>query len=206
MNAVDCLPGLELEQRTAAPRACQFFPTPPDAVDAIIPQVLRWWHDDRTIVELGAGDGHILTRLLAAGVKRERITAVELRAECEPRLRPLAGRVVIGDALSWGDRSIGRCADIVICNPPYGDMLSWAEAMLRAMKPCGECWLLGLLSFMGSASRAQFHIQQAPDAYVMTWRPDFTGGGGNPRDHAWFRFPGYSRWQPLSRRPLLGVS
>lgn len=202
MSAAPCLPGLEGDRPTISDHAAQFFPTPPEAVDAILPHIWPHGYDGRSVCELGAGDGHILRRLRAFGVPREAITAVELRPQCAERLAPLAGRVLCPtDALEFA-RISGFTNAIAICNPPYGDMLGWAQACLQVGR---EGWLLGLLSFMGSAGRSTFHRIHQPDGYVMTWRPDFTGGGANPRDHAWFRFPGTGQWQPLDRRPALAT-
>lgn len=192
-----CLPGLEDCARTASEPGHQFFCTPDSATDAILPHIFpRGWHGQR-VIELGAGDGHILRRLRAYGVPREAITAVELRGVCEERLRPLAGDVIIGDALGWAP--VLEPADVVICNPPYGAMLAWAEACLACRNAGGECWMLTIEGFMFGSGRVGFHRQHTPDVYALTWRPDFTGGGANPRNHIWTRFPGYGQWQPLER-------
>lgn len=207
------LPGLEGEAHTHAESSDQFFPTPAWAVDAVM-QLMVPIGFSGTVLDLGAGDGGLISRILAAGVERHRITAVERRPQCEGRLRQIAGTVVIGDALEWADGREDRRFDLVVSNPPFGKgnpvmagglMLAFGEAMMRSIKPGGHCWELLRLEFMETVDRAPFLMSTTPDALVFSERVDFMGTNNQTRAHAWFHFPGSGRWRPIGRRDnLLG--
>lgn len=114
-----------------------------------------------------------------------------------------AGHEAEGNDLQNGydfleDRRIHGC---IITNPPFSLALEFCE---HALCHAPEVIMLLRLNFLGSQKRYDWWRQNEPSAiYVLSERPDFTGGGGDSCEYAWFvwgiRYSGIHHIiQPLS--------
>lgn len=96
----------------------------------------------------------------------------------------LSGCVVERDFLSVEP---SESYDLIITNPPYSKA---REIIEHALKFEGaDVVMLLRLNFLASAKRAPWLQGNMPDVYVLPNRPDFTGGGGDSIDYAWFVWP-----------------
>lgn len=88
-----------------------------------------------------------------------------------------------------GNEDVGA----VITNPPF----SLAEEFLRhsrGLYPRAEIVFLLRLNFLaGNDRRSLWRDLGTPDVYVLPNRPDFTGGGGDSCEYAWFVLPAKPR-------------
>jgi len=97
-----------------------------------------------------------------------------------------AGHFAAGDDLSNGydflkDETVRDC---IITNPPFSLALEFCE---HAYNHAPEVIMLLRLNFLGSQKRHHWWRKHEPNAlYVLSDRPDFTGGGGDSTEYAWF--------------------
>ena len=158
----------------------QFFPTPDKLAEAGVRLLLA--HGDYqsgTCVDLGAGDGALCQALLRAGMPRAGVCAVERRSECAPRLEAVAEVVFIADALSSWDADF----DLAILNPPYAQTTAFATA---ALKLAPRVAMLALFQWAATEGGLAVFAERPARIYPCRPRPDFTGKGNNPREHAWY--------------------
>lgn len=165
-------------------RANDFYPTPPEAVDALLES--RWAPRKGKVWEPACGDGAIA------------------------RILSMAGWDVIATDLV--DRGFGYKADFLtatgpaalqICtNPPF----ALAEQFIRHGFALGVQYQAHLLKaqFWNAASRLQLFKDHQPQAVLpLTWRLDFTGGGAPTMDCAWVVWDGTgaatTMFEPLAR-------
>lgn len=166
-------------------RANDFYPTPPEAVEALL---LSSWRPAREfpVWEPACGDGAI---------------AKVLRAEFF--------NVVATDLV---DRGYGvgdvdfmaapvRMAPQIVTNPPF----KLAEQFIRRGFSLGVGYQAHLLKaqFWNAASRLSFFRSHPPAAVLpLTWRLDFTGGGAPTMDCSWVVWMGWEGatvFEPLAR-------
>lgn len=74
--------------------------------------------------------------------------------------------------------------EFIITNPPFSLAFEFCQ---HALKHAPEVALLLRLNFLGSQKRKEWFKVNEPNAlFVLSARPDFTGGGGDSCDYAWF--------------------
>lgn len=83
--------------------------------------------------------------------------------------------------------------EVVVTNPPF----SLAQEFIHhSLQVADETFMLLRLNFLGAQKRAEWWKSHEPDAiFVLSERPDFTGGGGDSCEYAWFYFG--SRYQGI---------
>lgn len=72
----------------------------------------------------------------------------------------------------------------IITNPPFSLALEFCD---HARRHAPEVLMLLRLNFLGAKKRYQWWRRNEPSAiFVLSERPDFTGGGGDSCEYAWF--------------------
>lgn len=168
-----------------------FYSTPAPVVDAILPHLPL----SGRILEPASGDGAILRRLIAHGVDRMNISAIELDADRFLQSQNIAP-TTRGDALdmSW------PAASLILGNPPFTLGLRFVEKAITHVAPHGGTVAMLLrLTFLESRERAAFHRANPSDVYVLPARPKFVNGATDTVTSAWFVWgPGRGgRWSIL---------
>ena len=155
--------------RGAKREAADFYPTPKEAFDPIVPYL----DTDRHHWECAQGDGRLVKWM------REREIKVD------------------GSDLASGDdflmEEINKHGSTIITNPPFSLAQEFIE---RALELSTEVWMLLRINFLGGQKRHQWWQQHAPNAlFVLSERPDFTGAGGDACEYAWFYWG--ERWRGI---------
>lgn len=131
-----------------------------------------------------AGDGAIIR---AVNSMRPHPTwmANEIRPECVNSLLDTgAVRVTRSDFLE--DHVPWPKADVIITNPPYSLAVEFIEKSIFKIRANVIAMLLRL-NFLASADRIElWKTIGIPDIFVLPNRPDFSGGGGDACEYAWF--------------------
>jgi hypothetical protein len=114
--------------------------------------------------------------------------AVELSQENWQRIEGVTGVTVHGDFLQVAEQMkalVVEPYEVVMTNPPY----SLAQEFIEACFPLARHVVMLLrINFLASEARAGFMRAFPPDIYVLPNRPDFTGGGGDSTEYAWFHW------------------
>lgn len=161
-----------------------FYETPAWCIDEILPHLP--FADATLVVDAGAGTGAIAARIAAKHPHIE-IVGVEKNADlvAQARARELnAAEFVEANFESW--QVEGGAPEIVIMNPPYSRALEFVKRALSIVKRGGTVAALLRISFLASKGRREFLRKHMPDAFVLSRRPSFTGGGTDACDYAWF--------------------
>lgn len=193
-----------------------FYGTPDWIVDAILPRI----EIGDSVVEAGAGEGQIVSRLLAYGVPADRITAYEIdpaRAEA-CRARCPGVRVIVGDFLTMPLTH----ADFVIMNPPYDvrerpgtTAFAFVQRACELTQGRGIVAALLRLNWLEGArhdepARLGFLKRNPPDVHISPKRPAFALNkhGRLATDacaYAWMVWGqgpgGHIRWLDFTRLP-----
>lgn len=163
-----------------------YYPTPRHAIDELLdrhppPQGKR-------VLEPCAGDGAIVRALVERGYD---VTAVEVRAEEQPRLEDsCAENVVIDDWLEQDEDDF--CAffelDAAVTNPPFSMAQVFARSLLSVDPPLDYVALLLGIDVEASGAWRQFWADHPWTARVKLFkRPSFTGDGRTDgRNYCWF--------------------
>lgn len=97
-----------------------------------------------------------------------------------------AGHDADGDDLNNGydflkDNRVRGC---ILTNPPFSLALEFCN---HARRHAPEVIMLLRLNFLGAQKRYDWWRNNEPSAlYILSERPDFTGGGGDSTEYAWF--------------------
>lgn len=111
--------------------------------------------------------------------------ANELREECGPDLKALTEQVELGDFFS---AKISGSYDVIITNPPFRLAQQFVS---KCMEHSDIVVMLLRVNFIGSAKRATFMREHAPDVHTLPNRPSFIGGGKTDSpEYGWFIFHG----------------
>jgi len=151
--------------RGAKRAAADLYSTPIESFDVLQPYLpngdgVKFW-------EPACGDGRLVRRLREWGRKAG-------GADITP---PAGFRTA--DFLQDNTRR-----DFIITNPPFSLALPFCE---HALDRGREVMLLLRLNFLGSQKRREWWRVNEPSAvFVLSDRPDFTGGGGDSCEYAWF--------------------
>lgn len=135
-----------------------FYSTPLEAFDPIIPYLPR----TAKFWEPACGDRRLIVRLKEFG------------------------RDADGSDLSDGADFLqdDRLREFIITNPPFSLA---QEFVTHSLEVADETMLLLRLNFLGSQKRKDWWKAHEPDAiFVLSSRPDFTGGGGDSCEYGWF--------------------
>jgi len=149
-------------------RADDFYPTPPEAVEALLES--RWAPRKQNVWEPACGDGAISKVLLSHGYTVISTDLVDRGYT----------KNVEADFLQVRKRLAPR----IVTNPPF----KLAEQFIRHGFALGVEYQAHLLKaqFWNAASRLQLFKDYPPQAVMpLTWRLDFTGGGAPTMDCAW---------------------
>lgn len=151
-------------------RALDFYPTPPEATQALL-------HAEREFLPTGVvwepcgRGGAILRELRAFGYPT---VGTDLIADPDEHVAQL-------DLLECSQ----PLARSVITNPPFNLAARMIERLL-ALEVDYIAFLLKATFFHAEKRRSLFESNPPARIYALTWRPDFTGGGGPTMDCSWF--------------------
>lgn len=166
-------------------RADDFYPTPPEAVEALLDS--KWVPTPQfSVWEPACGDGAISKELVARGFSVSSTDLVD---------RGYGAHGV--DYL----KTTSRLAAQVVTNPPF----KLAEHFIRQGFKLGIGYQAHLLKaqFWNAASRLQLFKAHPPAAVLpLTWRLDFTGGGAPTMDCCWVVWMGWEGatvFEPLAK-------
>jgi hypothetical protein len=178
--------------RGASRRPQDFYETPVWLTEAIIPilQEHLFPIEDPRILEPAAGQGAIL----------------QVLEDAFPHAVIHSGDITTGqDFLTY---PYDRYYDLIITNPPYSLALEFIQRAMEFRHSHHHnhhpiiCMLLRV-NFLGAQKRARWLREHTPSIYVSPRRPDFTGGGGDATEYAWFV------WDPRRRGrfaiPTVGI-
>lgn len=173
----------------AAGGASQHWPTPSWVIERLwaVGERWGWWQGCASVLDPACGEGQILTTLRPRGLRTLGLELDPVRAELA---RQAGHQVETCDALaaSWPD------ADLLIMNPPYGDLampflraaLAWRERV-EGRRVCA-LYHLSFLDPMGG--RAGLFSRTPPDVVHLPRRPKFGTVGTNAIGSAWYCWPG----------------
>lgn len=190
-------------------RPLDFYPTQTGVVASIMPVLFERldWRRPVTILDPCCGEGSILdtaAKWLAAnaGDLEVRPIGIELDPMHAARARSRLGnaaKIECADALAVN--TTWPSADLILMNPPFSLAMPFvARAVVTMAKSKGTAAVLLRLAWMASRKRAEFHRVWAPDAYVLSQRPSFTGDGKTDNsEYAWFVYGtnGGGRWKVI---------
>jgi hypothetical protein len=148
-----------------------FYETPRWLTEAIIPH-LRPYAPQR-ILEPAAGHGAIV-RLLESAFPEAEIDTGDVSTGQDFLVHPYPADY-----------------DLIMTNPPYSLALDFIQRALDLRRT--EQSVVGMLlrvNFAGGQARAPFFRRNKPSIYITPRRPDFTGGGGDATEYAWFVWDG----------------
>lgn len=159
-----------------------FYPTPPEPTRALL--LAESWRlaDFPTIWEPACGDGAMMREIAALG---HDVIGSDLVDRGAPG-------VVLGDFFGFQHPP----APAIITNPPYDRVNcrdgqgAWVE---HALGTLGVKYMALLLnwSWPGAGGMAGlWHRHPPARVYLCRWKIDFTGGGAQPAQHAWFVWDG----------------
>ena len=158
--------------RKADRKPMDFYPTPPEATDALYVFLSRenlMTPGDR-IWEPACGDGAISRYLIA---KRHAVFSSDIRTDSGYGWGGL-------DFLQTADRT--DC-DWIITNPPFNVSEAFIDKCLSLDVPFA---LLLKSQYWHGQRRHKLFYKRTPYAVCpLCWRPDFTGGGSSLMDMAW---------------------
>ena len=141
-------------------------------------------------LEPTAGNGDIIR---AFGNRPIEWIGCDIRSECRAPLERHCIEVHVGDFRRSGAalskilrRHKRKRIDVAISNPPF-DIAE--DIMASCMKAARFTCLLLRVNYLASKARCSFLRMFPPDIFVLPNRPDFTGGGGDATEYAWFVWP-----------------
>lgn len=145
---------------------CDFYATP---IEAFKPLLLSVLPDDVEFHDPCCGDGRLIVWL---GPMRRKTAGADLYPRKE-----------------WPCEKVNFLKDttprdFIVTNPPFSRA---QEFVAHGLKHSREMMLLLRLNFLGSQKRRAWWKDREPSAlFVLSERPDFTGGGGDATEYAWF--------------------
>jgi len=150
--------------RGAERREADFYATPLASFE----RILVFLPADSKFYDPCCGDGRLIIRMQHAGLHAKGAD-----------IRPAAPGFPVKDYLLDATPR-----DFVISNPPFSLAREFVE---HALKHSREVMFLLRLNFLGAQRRQEFWRRHEPCAlFVLSDRPDFTGGGGDATEYAWF--------------------
>ena len=145
--------------RGAVRQEKDFYTTPKEAFMPLLPYIPKNVH----IHEPACGDSRLARWMTEAGVKV--VTQTDLALGCD----------FLKDETHYS---------FILTNPPFSLAFDFCR---HARKHSVETMFLLRLNFLASQHRYDWFCKNEPSAlFVLSDRPDFTGGGGDACDYAWF--------------------
>lgn len=147
-----------------------FYATPRRAFEPLIPYLDR----GSTHWEPACGDRRLITWMLAAGIDAAGADMSDgsdflTEGGCTPMLE-------------WAEAQNRPLT--IITNPPFSLAQEFCD---RTFEFADEIFMLLRVNFLGAQKRHAWWKDHEPDAlFVLSERPDFTGGGGDSTEYAWF--------------------
>ena len=145
-----------------------FYPTPKRAFEPLIPYLSR----ERNHWEPACGDRRLVTWMQNAGITAAGSDLSEghdFLAETIP------------SSPEWA--AMDDAPLTIITNPPFSLAQEFCE---KALDLADEVFMLLRLNFLGAQKRFEWWRDSEPNAlFVLSERPDFTGGGGDSTEYAW---------------------
>lgn len=197
--------------RGADRAACDLYETPEWATQrilgALVPLLPRSAGLQRWL-EPSAGRGAIPKAVSAwcaeHALHQPTWTLVEARGDSELSALAAASRLAAGTgSLSVDDLVIedflelpppAAPFDVAIGNPPYRLAFDFVRKLVDERWASSVCMLLRM-GFLESSARWEWLRERAPDCYVLTSRPSFTGGATDATMYAWMV------WRPFDLEP-----
>lgn len=154
------------------------YATPEWVAQLVVPLVPELDDPDADVLDPAAGDGALLAGLGTVWAKRR---GIELRDDAAEACRARGFRCDVGDATarSWAS------PDAVVMNPPYRDALEFVQLAYARTRPGRTVAVLLRLAFLEGQARGVWLRDHAPDVYVLSRRPSFTGKGTDSTAYAW---------------------
>jgi hypothetical protein len=177
-----------------------FFPTPADVTRVLLESDVSPPRDTY-LLDPTAGEGDLLEACKRAGY--DKLSAVDLRPECEEKLLRITADVKIGD---WLDIAKTVRPQVMMTNPPF----SIAQQIARACIECNPYYLALLMrtEVLGAPPWRAFWAEHMCTAIrTVPWRIrfDLSKPGTDFYNHSWFvwQFDLYSPHvqDPLNIRP-----
>lgn len=140
-------------------------------------------HAGAVVLDPGAGTG-VWGRVVRATWSGCRLIGVDLPCVAPA---PEYDTWVSDDFIAWSRQQPGAWVDVVVGNPPYGDMAErFVWSSLHLLKAGGRLVFLLPLEFLGGQARGAGLYREAPPMRVLvsSRRIDFVGGSGDMRTHA----------------------
>jgi Uncharacterised methyltransferase family (DUF6094) len=185
-------------------READFYPTPPSATLALLPELhaqpAGWpapvsLPQGALVFDPCCGDGAILDVARQSGYRTIGFELDEGRArEASERLHTVDCRDAL-EARFWP-----RC-DALVTNPPFSLAKEFVDrAFAEGLPERVDCAFLLQLDFAASQGRARWHGMHPSDILVLSKRPTFAYDGSDMAEYAWFIFgPGRGgRWRVLT--------
>ena len=155
------------------------YATPEWVARLVVPLVPELDDPAAVVLDPAAGDGALLAGL--GDVRAQRV-GFEIRPEACDACRGRGFSCGVADALTipWAPVSA------VVMNPPYTLARAFVEHALRETRRGGTVAALLRLAFLEGQARGAWLRGNAPDVYVLSKRPSFTGRGTDSTAYAWF--------------------
>ena len=167
-----------------------FYPTPADCIDKILPHVLQPWM--KSCLDPAAGDGIILDRV--KWFRPDIVTrGIEIDSSRYEQVRVNHNSSIHSDALVNLD--LWSNPDIIITNPPYGISDSFLRLALNVSK---HVVFLLRQAFIVPKARGDLFKNYACDLYFCQKRPSFVPPSNGERkgndnaEYAWYYFHPWS--------------
>lgn len=159
--------------RGASRENLDFYPTPAWATDALLDALDA--RPEWQCLEPAAGDGAIVKRLLARGVRREHVAASEIDPARAEMVRTIVPDVRCEDFLAPRPPGFAWSGvyNLIVTNPPFALAADFARVALGMAGDRGTVALLLRLNWLGSQERAAFHRAHPSDILLLPKRPEF---------------------------------
>ncbi|KKW45621.1 MAG: hypothetical protein UY96_C0017G0022 [Parcubacteria group bacterium GW2011_GWB1_56_8] len=152
-----------------------------------------------SIRDPGAGSG-ILLQVARDFFPDSKLSAIEIRPECQENLSRITQDVTITDYLTASDCPF---VDLTLMNPPYSLAMQFVQKALSH-----STWVIALLrlNWLAAEKRYAFLRQNTPDVYILPNRPSFTMLGTDMTEYAWMAWGAHSRNGVAGKIKLLEVT
>lgn len=157
----------------------EFYPTPPEPTRAFLHVERNRLSDFVTIWEPAVGDGAMMREMESLGIDVFPSDIVD--RGCGAYIQSF-----------YEFQEHSRPSRAIITNPPFNECNS-GDWIRHAIGRLGVEYMALLLplNWMGASTRGGLWSEFTPArVYVMRWRIDWTGAGGNPSINAWFVWDG----------------
>lgn len=113
----------------AAAQDFEWYPTTQQIIDRVAQDIRNtdgYMKKSESILDIGAGDGRILTAMKKAGLQK--LFAIE---KALPHLQRMPAEIAILGTDFWSQSLVSKQVDVIFCNPPYSEFEAWAAKIIR---------------------------------------------------------------------------